>query len=89
MTDTDPEVVLRGREYYWAFCEWFDDEVGKLLGALEDSAVADNTIVVYTSDHGENKGDHGMWWKNCMYEHAAGVPLIVSWSSLRATSRRY
>ncbi|HQL08869.1 MAG TPA: sulfatase-like hydrolase/transferase, partial [Lentisphaeria bacterium] len=38
-----------------------------------------NTIVIYTSDHGENKGDHGMWWKNNMYEHSARVPLIVRW----------
>jgi len=36
-------------------------------------------VVIYTSDHGENIGEHGMWWKNCMYDHAARVPLIVSW----------
>ena len=40
---------------------------------------ADNTIVIYTSDHGENKGDHGMWWKNCAFEASARIPLIVSW----------
>ena len=33
---------------------------------------------IYTTDHGENMGEHGLWWKNCMYEHAARVPLIVS-----------
>ncbi|MFC1581989.1 sulfatase-like hydrolase/transferase [Planctomycetota bacterium] len=77
VTDTDPEVVKKGRELYWAFCEWLDIEVGKLLGALGDSRAADNTIVIYCSDHGENKGDHGLWWKNNMYEHSARMPLIV------------
>ena len=79
VTDTDPAVVKRGRELYWALTDWFDDEVGKLLAALDDSDVADNTVVIYTSDHGENKGDHGLWWKNNMFEHAARTPLIVSW----------
>ena len=59
--------------------EWFDDQVDQLLSALGDSQVADNTIVIYTADHGENRGEHGLWWKNCMYEQAARVPLIVRW----------
>ena len=50
-----------------------------MLAALEESGLADNTIVIYTSDHGENRGEHGMWWKNCMYDTAARVPLIVRW----------
>lgn len=72
-----PEQIKLGRELYWGFVNWFDDEVGKLLGALGDSEVADNTIVIYCSDHGENKGDHGLWWKNNIYEHASRMPLIV------------
>ncbi len=75
----DAETTQRGRDLYWALTEWFDGEVGKVLDALTDSDAADNTVVIYTSDHGENKGDHGLWWKNCMYEHGARVPLIVSW----------
>lgn len=72
-------LTLFGRELYYGLVEWFDDEVGKLLDVLEDSAVADNTIVIYTSDHGENMGEHGFWWKNTMYDDSAKVPLIVSW----------
>mgnify|MGYP000559787241 CR=1 FL=1 len=41
--------------------------------------LAATTRVVYTTDHGENMGEHGLWWKNCMYEQAAHIPLIVSW----------
>jgi choline-sulfatase len=86
--DTDPQVVQRGRDLYWALTRWFDDEVEKVLTGLGNSDVADNTIVIYTSDHGENKGDHGLWWKNCLYDHGARVPLIVSWPKRWAGGQR-
>jgi len=79
LTDLDPETVKYARELYWALTDWYDQQLGQVLDALDNSAVADNTVVIYTSDHGENKGDHGLWWKNNMYEHAARVPLIVRW----------
>jgi choline-sulfatase len=72
-------IVRKGRELYYGFTQWVDEQIGKVLDALADSEVADNTVVIYTTDHGENMGEHGLWWKNCMYEHAARVPLIVSW----------
>jgi len=74
-----PEQVKIGRELYWGFTHWFDDQLGQLLEALRRSEVGENTIVIYLSDHGENKGDHGLWWKNCMYEASARIPLIVHW----------
>ncbi|MHC4177179.1 MAG: sulfatase-like hydrolase/transferase [Planctomycetota bacterium] len=74
-----PEIVRKGRELYYGLTQWFDRQVGKVLDTLADGQVADNTVVVYTTDHGENMGEHGLWWKNCMYEHAARIPLIVSW----------
>lgn len=79
VVDTDPAVVKKGRELYWGLTQWVDDEIGKLLAALGKSAAADNTVVLYTTDHGENKGDHGLWWKNCLFETAAHIPCIVSW----------
>ena len=65
-----------------------DDQIGMLLEALDASSVADNTILIYTSDHGENKGDHGLWWKNCMYEHATRIPLIISWQNRLEPGKR-
>lgn len=82
------EDIRKGRDLYWGLVDWFDREVGKLLSVLADSDVADNTIVIYTTDHGENKGDHGMWWKNCLYDHGARVPLIVSWPKRWAGGQR-
>ncbi|MFD0893998.1 sulfatase-like hydrolase/transferase [Luteolibacter ambystomatis] len=75
-----PDDVARlGLEAYYARVEWLDGQVGKVLDALKASPFAENTIVIYTSDHGENMGEHGLWWKNCLYDCGARVPLIVSW----------
>ncbi len=78
-TNVPDEIVKRAREIYYGMTQWVDEEIGKVLQALENSAAGDNTVVIYTSDHGENLGEHGLWWKNTMYEQAARVPLIVSW----------
>jgi choline-sulfatase len=77
--DAPAEIVRKGRELYYALTQWVDEEIGKVLKALADSRLAEETVVIYTTDHGENIGEHGLWWKNCMYQHAAQIPLIVSW----------
>ena len=88
MEDVPADVVRKGRELYYGLTQWLDEEIGKLLAALGGSEAADNTVVIYTTDHGENIGEHGLWWKNCMYEHAARVPLIVSWPARWAGGQR-
>lgn len=79
MTSVPEDIVRRGRELYYGLTYWVDDQIGRTLAALKQSPAADNTVVIYTTDHGENMGEHGLWWKNCMYENAARVPLIVNW----------
>ncbi len=74
-----PETVKLAREAYYARVEWTDHQIGAVLAALKASPFATNTVVIYTADHGENMGEHGLWWKNCMFDTAARVPLIVSW----------
>lgn len=78
-TNVDAATVKKGRELYYGLTQWVDEEVGKTLEALQASGLADNTVVIYTADHGENMGEHGMWWKSCVYDSAAHIPLIVSW----------
>jgi choline-sulfatase len=73
------DIVRKGRELYYGLTEWVDNEVGKVLDVLAGSEVANDTVIIYTADHGENKGEHGLWWKNCMYQHASRVPLIFTW----------
>lgn len=74
------DTVRRGRELYYGLTDWVDNEIGKVLAALRmRPEIAENTVIIYSSDHGENMGEHGMWWKNCMFEPATRVPLIISW----------
>ena len=68
------------RAAYWSMCDLIDAQVGRLLAALEASGQADDTIVIFMSDHGEMLGDHGLYYKGpYFYEPAVHVPLIVRW----------
>jgi arylsulfatase A-like enzyme len=53
--------------------------VGEVYKSLEELGLIDNTIVIYTSDHGDMDGDHGLWQKFVLYEPSVAVPLIVSY----------
>lgn len=64
---------------YWAMIELIDDNVGRLLDALEKTGQRDNTLVIFTSDHGNMVGHHGLMHKGCrFYEGLMRVPLIMS-----------
>jgi arylsulfatase A-like enzyme len=56
-----------------------DDMVGRVIQALKDNGVYENTIIIYTSDHGEHLFEHGLRGKHCMYDDAVNVPFIVSY----------
>ena len=71
------EQKRRTRAHYAAQILQIDHEVGRILGALEERGLLDNTLVVFTSDHGEMAGDHGMRGKSNFYEGACHIPLIV------------
>ena len=75
--DISPEETRKARAAYYACCEFLDETIGDLLALLERDGFLDNTIIVYTTDHGEMAGEHGQWWKSSYYEAAARVPLIV------------
>ena len=62
---------------YYAMIELIDHNVGRLLEALERTGQRERTVIVFTSDHGEMLGDHGLLLKGCrFYEGLARVPLI-------------
>jgi len=79
VVETDPNLVRIGRELYYGLTQWMDDQLGLVFKALRDAGLADDTAILYTTDHGENMGEHALWWKNCMYQHAARIPLIIRW----------
>lgn len=72
------EQIRRARAGYYGLVEHFDEVIGGLLRALEESGMADDTVVIYVSDHGESAGNNGLWWKSQFYEDGAGVPMIVA-----------
>lgn len=74
----DDDHIREARLSYYGYVSFLDDNIGKILAALEDSGQADNTLIIYTSDHGEMLGNHGMWAKMNMYEESSAIPLIVA-----------
>ena len=75
---TDEEIKCSRRAYY-AMVSYFDHLAGQILDELERLDMLENTVILVTSDHGEMLGEHGMWFKRTYFDHAAKVPLIVSW----------
>ncbi len=80
----DDRHVHRALASYYGLCSFLDEQVGKVLQALQDAGLADQTRVLYTSDHGDNLGTRGLWGKTTLYEESAGCPLIVAGEGLPA-----
>ena len=74
---------------YYAMIKLIDDQLGRILAALDSSGQRDNTIIIFSSDHGETLGDHGLIQKGCrFYEGLVHVPLIWSWRGTFAAGLR-
>ena len=73
----DSPVVRERRAHYLQKCALIDDYTGRLVEALKDRDLYDNTLIIFTADHGDNLGDFDVWDKRHFYEQSAGVPLIM------------
>jgi choline-sulfatase len=71
------EEEKRARAAYFGCVDQLDEILGEFLQRLERDGLLENTIVLYTSDHGELAGEHGLWWKHTYHEASARVPLMV------------
>ncbi len=81
-----PEDAIRNaREVYFALITEFDEHCGTILSCLEETHLADNTVVLYFSDHGEMAGEHGLWAKVTLLEASARIPLVVRWKGQART----
>jgi arylsulfatase A-like enzyme len=75
-TDADWQRI---KAYYYGMVSQIDANIGRLLDVLREQGQLDNTIVVFTADHGENLGDHRLLFKGTTYDCVTNVPFIVRW----------
>lgn len=73
-----PENLNKAAAAYYGLVEFVDQCVGNIVQTLEEAGLSEDTIVIYTSDHGEMLGEHGRWHKGCFYEASVRVPLIIN-----------
>ena len=72
--------VREGRAYYYSMVKLIDQELGRILECLDEQGLTENTLIIFTSDHGELLGDHGLWLKGPYhYEELINVPFLVRW----------
>lgn len=83
-TDTE---LKRARAGYFACVDFLDEVIGELLRTLEAEGFLDNTIITYTSDHGDMAGEHGLWWKSTFHEGSTRVPWFVQLPAHRSGDR--
>lgn len=72
------DEIRNARHAYYANTSYIDSKVGELVSALEDAGFADDTVVIFTSDHGDMLGERGLWYKMNFFEHSVRVPLIMA-----------
>lgn len=72
---------------YKGLCTFVDRQIGKVLDALDATGQTDDTLIIFTSDHGDMMGQHGFWVKSVMYENSARVALILAGPGVTAGQR--
>lgn len=75
--DFGTEHALESRRCYYAAVTFIDDEIGRIIEALKKKGIYDNSIIIFTSDHGDMLGDHHHWRKTYPYEGSVHIPYIV------------
>ncbi len=83
----DDPLTRERRAHYMDKCALIDGCIGRLVEALKARGHFDNTVIIFTSDHGDNLGDYGIWDKRYFYEQSAGVPLWMCGPGIPAQER--
>src|SRR5690606_24596622 len=73
----NPEQLRGIRRAFYALCTHIDHQLRLVIGTLREEQLLDNTIILFTADHGDMLGDHGLWAKRLYYESSANVPMIL------------
>lgn len=86
--DLGPEAVRAARQGYYGNVTFIDEEVGRILEALERRGWLDQTLIVFTADHGDMTGDHHLWRKSYAYEASARIPMLMRWPTGMVSAAR-
>ena len=79
ITQVDAAAVQRARTAYYGLVHRLDVMVGEVLRCLKGEDLDENTLIVYSTDHGDQLGERGLWWKHTLYEDSVRVPLVLRW----------
>jgi choline-sulfatase len=79
IVDVPEDHAIRARTAYYALVTRMDKMIGQILDKLEERGLLENTLIVYSSDHGDQIGERGLWWKHTFYEESVKIPMILSW----------
>jgi choline-sulfatase len=82
-----PEQIKRARRAYYGAVSYVDDNIGKLLATLKKCGLSDNTIVIFSGDHGDMLGERGLWYKMSYFESSVRVPMLFSYPKQWAPHR--
>lgn len=89
--DLGPEAARAARQGYYGSVSFLDEQIGRVLAALERRGDLENTLILFTADHGDMTGDHHLWRKTYAYEGSAHIPMIVrcpkGWTTAPAGAR--
>ncbi len=86
--DLGLEQVRASRQGYYGSVSFIDEQIGRILEALEKRGWFDETLIVYTADHGDMTGDHHMWRKTYAYEASARIPMMFRWPTGLVSAKR-
>ncbi len=77
--DLGAEQVRQSRQGYYGSVSFVDEEIGRILESLEKRGWLEDTLIVFTADHGDMTGDHHLWRKSYAYEASARIPMLLRW----------
>lgn len=86
--DLGAAQVRESRQGYYGSVSFVDEQVGRILESLEKRKLLDETLIVFTSDHGDMTGDHHLWRKSYAYEQSAHIPMLMRWPGGLSSGKR-
>lgn len=87
--DLGLEQARKSRQGYYGSVSFIDEQIGRIVKSLEERGMLENTLIVFTADHGDMLGDHNLWRKTYAYDGSAHIPMLMRWpKSMGMDSRR-